>query len=172
MWLYFYWTKKFTFLILKHFLYRFLFEIVGADTTIMADQWWGWTFIRSMTNVAYVDVVDLVVYNPRNHVKVEGSGEENRSYAVLAVPQISDNWPMTTRATFPQLTQCRLSAQGRHARQLPGPHEHIGPILIYVCCVQCLFFLISKSDFVWSANKINVCLILSTFTVLVIRVIM
>ena len=58
-----------------------------------------------------------------------------------------------------------------HAGQLPGAHEHRGPMLIYVC-VWHVFFYCLNSKFVGSTNTLIICLILSTFTVLFVWVVM
>ena len=60
--------------------------------------------------------------------------------------------------------QCHLNTWPRWA-VFQGPHEHKGPMLFYVCCVQHVFLMLN-TDFVGSTNTINICLILSTFTVL------
>jgi hypothetical protein len=61
--------------------------------------------------------------------------------------------------------QCRLNAWARWAVAM-GPHEHRGPILIYVCCVQHVFWCIN-TDFVEGTNTINICLILSTIYIFI-----
>lgn len=45
---------------------------------------------------------------------------------------------------------------------------HRDPMLIYVCCAQ--HFFSSNNDFVVSTNTINICLILSTLTVVFLGV--
>ena len=44
----------------------------------------------------------------------------------------------TCKSTLKYDAQCRLSAWARWAVALP-PHEHSGPMLICVCCIQHIF---------------------------------
>ena len=51
------------------------------------------------------------------------------------------------------MAQCRLNAWARWA-DTREPHEHRGPMLIYVCCVQQVFECL-ETDFVGSTNIIH-----------------
>jgi hypothetical protein len=70
-------------------------------------------------------------------------------------------------------TWCKiLTISSRHIlyQNINLTHEHVGqlpegPLLICVCCVQHVFKCLN-TDFVGSTNTINICLILSTLTVL------
>jgi len=58
-----------------------------------------------------------------------------------------------------------------HTGQLPGDPTSIGAHAnLCMLCTAC-FFLCFNTDFVESNNTINLCLILSTFTVLFLRVV-
>jgi hypothetical protein len=63
------------------------------------------------------------------------------------------------------LIQCHLNAWTRLV-VARGPHKHMGPMLIYACCVG-MFFLMLKHYFVESLNTINIYLILSTIYIFI-----
>jgi len=50
-------------------------------------------------------------------------------------------------------------------------HGYAGKLLIYVCCVQHVYLYCLNTDFGGSTNTINICLILSPFTVLLLWVV-